>query len=243
MAYAFNEDKGKVDIDAILNGLQTNYQNNINTIYNALVNNGVTPTAKTPAAIATAINNIRSGGNATAAQILATRTAIVNKQTVTGSMANYSGSNRRTVTPSGGTGNEQLSLSAGYHDSVIVNRTNPYNTGYNAGVAAQKAVSWTEDFYLSVSQENSRSEAEFGLGNVSSWKVTSKGSSVSYLKAAYKNSSGTTVQDTFDVSVNTTYTPPSNAYYLVFIVYTSATGTVTDRKAIGTFTKYANKLH
>lgn len=59
MANAFNDDKGKVDISAVLNTLETNYQNNINTIYNALVNNGVTPTAKTPAAIATGINAIR----------------------------------------------------------------------------------------------------------------------------------------------------------------------------------------
>ena len=58
MAYAFNEDKGKVDIDAILNGLQTNYQNNVNTIYNAIVNAGITPTAKTPAACSTGIGNI-----------------------------------------------------------------------------------------------------------------------------------------------------------------------------------------
>ena len=59
MANAFNNDKGKVDIDAVLSGLQTNYQNNVNSIYNAIVNNGITPTAKTPAACATGINNVR----------------------------------------------------------------------------------------------------------------------------------------------------------------------------------------
>lgn len=63
---------------------------------------------------------------------------------INGAMANYSGSNRRTVTPSGGTGNEQIALSTGYHDSVIVNRTNPYN----AGVNAQKAVTWEESYRI-----------------------------------------------------------------------------------------------
>ena len=179
-------------------------------------------------------------GNAGAAQVLSGYTfANASSDSQTGTMSNYSGSNRRTVTPSGGTGNEQLSLSAGYHDSVIVNRTSPYN----AGIHAQKTVNWTEDFYLLVSTEDARAEAEFGLCDVYSWKITSKGSSVSYIKAAYKNSSGATVQNTFDVSVNTTYTPPSNAFYLVFMVYTSNTGSSSDRKAIGTFTKYADKLH
>lgn len=142
MVYGFDDNKAKVNINSILSGLETNYQNNVNTVYNAVVNNGVTPTAKTPSAIVTGINNIRSGGNAAASEILANKTAYSGKTLRTGSMANYSGSNRRTVTPTGGTGNEQLSLAAGYHDSVIVNRTAPYN----AGVAAQKAITWDEYF-------------------------------------------------------------------------------------------------
>lgn len=146
MIYGFNDDKTKVDVEAILAGLESTYQSNVNTIYNAVVNNGVTPTAKTPAAIATGINGIRSGGNAAAADILAGKNAYVSKSLISGSMANYSGSNRRTVTPTGGTGNEQLSLSAGYHNSVIVNRTAPYN----AGKAAAEAVTWTEtkEYYV-----------------------------------------------------------------------------------------------
>lgn len=145
MIYGFNDDKEKVDIQNLLDTLQANFQNNVNTVYNAVVNNGVTPTAKTPSAIVTGINNIRSGGNASASEILANKTAYSGKTLRTGSMANYSGSNRRTVTPTGGTGNEQLSLASGYHDSVIVNRTAPYN----AGKAAAEAVTWTETLLAS----------------------------------------------------------------------------------------------
>lgn len=60
MAYGFNEKKEKVDISPILNGLQTTFQNNVNAIYNAIVKNGVTPTAQTPAACATAIKKVRN---------------------------------------------------------------------------------------------------------------------------------------------------------------------------------------
>lgn len=81
-------------------------------------------------------------GNAAAGDVLSGKTfANASSDALTGSMYNYSGSNRRTVTPSAGTGNEQLSLSAGYHDSVIVNRTNPYNKGKTDA----EAVTWTED--------------------------------------------------------------------------------------------------
>ena len=145
----------------------------------------------------------------------------------------------QTVATSAGTGTQQCGLGAGYHTGVKVDKT----ATYNSGVHAQKTVNWTEEFYLLVSDENGRAEAEFGLCNVYSWKITSKGSAVNYLKAIYKSSSGGTIQSTFDVSVNTTYTPPSSAYYLILIGYTSATGTTSDRKAVGTFTKYADKLH
>lgn len=73
-------------------------------------------------------------GNATQGQVLSGKIfSNATQENVAGTMNNYGGSNRRTVTPSGGTGNQQLSLSPGYHDSVIVDRTAPYNTGYNTG--------------------------------------------------------------------------------------------------------------
>lgn len=60
MAHAFNDDKGKFDITAALDELKTTFQNGINAIYDALIKSGVTPTAKTPAACITGINNARN---------------------------------------------------------------------------------------------------------------------------------------------------------------------------------------
>lgn len=58
MSYGFDDNMGKVPIEPILNNLQTNFQNNINTIYNTIVNQGTTPPGRTPAQIATGINNL-----------------------------------------------------------------------------------------------------------------------------------------------------------------------------------------
>lgn len=74
-----------------------------------------------------------------AAQMLSGYQGWVNGSKISGSMTNYS-NNKQTVNPTGGTGNETLALTAGYHNGVIVNRTAPYN----AGKAAAEAVTWTE---------------------------------------------------------------------------------------------------
>lgn len=58
MVYGFDENKGKVDIDAILDELETNYQGNIDTLYNAIVAKGVTPASKSPADIAASITDV-----------------------------------------------------------------------------------------------------------------------------------------------------------------------------------------
>ena len=58
MAHGFDDNKGKVDLDAIFNELETNYQSNINTIYSKLVSLGSTPADKTPTGIANAIQAI-----------------------------------------------------------------------------------------------------------------------------------------------------------------------------------------
>lgn len=63
MAFLFNDDKTKLDFDnaaqKIITPLQTAFQNNINTIYNAVDRAGVTPSDKSPSNIATAISNLR----------------------------------------------------------------------------------------------------------------------------------------------------------------------------------------
>lgn len=62
MAYLFDDDKSKIDFDGALqpklDALQTAFQNNVNLIYNKFVSQGTTPTAKTPAAISTAVDTL-----------------------------------------------------------------------------------------------------------------------------------------------------------------------------------------
>lgn len=62
MAYLFDDDKSKIDFEAVitpkLNALQTAFQNSVNSIYNKFVSQGTTPTAKTPQAIATAVDTL-----------------------------------------------------------------------------------------------------------------------------------------------------------------------------------------
>lgn len=62
MIYGFDENKGKVDIDAILDELETNFQGNIDTLYNAIVAKGVTPASKSPADIAASIVDVYDTG-------------------------------------------------------------------------------------------------------------------------------------------------------------------------------------
>lgn len=62
MAFLFDEDKSKVNFDTALqpklDALQTAFQNSVNLIYNKFVSQGTTPTAKTPAAISTAVDTL-----------------------------------------------------------------------------------------------------------------------------------------------------------------------------------------
>lgn len=58
MTYGFDDNKGKVDIDAILSNLQTTYQGNINTIYNAITAQGTTPAGKSPQQLASGISTM-----------------------------------------------------------------------------------------------------------------------------------------------------------------------------------------
>ena len=58
MIFGFDEHKGKVNVGAMLTQLQTNFQNNVNSLYDAFVSAGTTPTAKTPAALVTAVSTM-----------------------------------------------------------------------------------------------------------------------------------------------------------------------------------------
>ena len=114
--------------------MKVTFQDGVDAIYKACTDVGIQPASSTPKDIRDAIL-VAGSGKATAGQILKDAKAYASKQLLTGTMYNYSGNNRRTVAPSRGTGNEQLSLPAGYHDSVIVDRTNPYKAGIDQGHA------------------------------------------------------------------------------------------------------------
>lgn len=62
MAFLFNNDKSRVDLNAaiapILAPLESAYQTNINSVYTTLVNSGSTPADKSPSSINSAIDNI-----------------------------------------------------------------------------------------------------------------------------------------------------------------------------------------
>ena len=233
MIYGFDETKAKVNLDTIFDQLETNYQNNVNTIYNALVSNGVTPTAKTPAAIVTAINSVRSGGNATAAQILSTKTAYVNKSLVTGSMTNR-GAWTGTGTPTGNN-TAKVTIPAGYHNGsgdVTANGA----TSYAAGVSAQKAVNWTAQFRISAISAAQDLMTFFPIFNVSAWKVTEINRATT-VKGRYYDETNTSIGNEFSIAKNTTYTPPSNACYI--LIHTTGSS---DYYVNGQFTCYADKL-
>ena len=116
--------------------MREDFQAGVDAVYNACVAEGVTPSASTPTAIAQAIATIRNGGNATAAQILSTRTAYSGKTLLTGTMTNK-GAWTGTGTPSG---NNQVNVTipAGYHNGSGYVACNG-QTAYSAGYAAAKA--------------------------------------------------------------------------------------------------------
>ena len=138
---------------------------------------------------------------------------------VEGSMYDYRGSNRKTVTPSGGTGNEQLSLASGCHDSVIVNRTNPYNAGVNAAQGVTWAFNASPKVRASSSSEVaslSTSPYIIDLTNVKSGTI---GDGTYQIYYAYFNSAGTMITIGNLQTVNLTSGAsaiPSGAKYLSF---------------------------
>jgi hypothetical protein len=116
--------------------MKVTFQAGVDTIYNAIRNNGVTPSASTPAACATGINNIRSGGNATAAQILKNKTAYSGKSLITGQMENR-GAWTGSGTPSGNN-SVNIIIPAGFHNGsgyVTCNGGTAYYAGRNQGRA------------------------------------------------------------------------------------------------------------
>lgn len=122
-------------------GMEATFQDGVDTLYNQCESCGVTPSEKTPAAIASAImtiytNRYNAGvnatkiGTATAAQVLSGYT-FTNDSTVgaSGSMPNRGQLN---FNPSGST---SQSVASGYYSGGTISSQNAYNAGYAAGVA------------------------------------------------------------------------------------------------------------
>lgn len=109
MAFLFNNDKSRVDLDTaiapILAPLESAYQTNIDSVYTTLVNSGSTPADKSPSSINSAIDNIvtqiyqllQSLGQTPASKKLADlKTAITGLTTKTWT-AEYGGINSRAT--------------------------------------------------------------------------------------------------------------------------------------------------
>ena len=152
--YVLDARQGKTLQEAIDN-ISTSFVNGCRTIaraitagrgtYSSPVDGVSTADNASPDIMATNINtlattNYNAGvsvtkvGTAVAADVLTGKTFTSSSGVgIEGGMMDYTGTSRQSVAPTGGTGNETLTLNTGKHDSVVVNRTAPYNSGYTAG--------------------------------------------------------------------------------------------------------------
>ena len=167
MAHLFDGKKGKQDFEALitpkLEALKTTFQDNVNSMYNALVGKGKTPTAKTPAAISTAITNIFDD----------VYTKFVNQGT----------------TPSAKT----VSGMSSAVDSLATAKYNAGKTdGYNNGVAAtKKGNAGAGDVLSGKTFTNSSSVNATGtMANKGAWTSTPTGSGKTTIPKGYHNGSG-----------------------------------------------------
>ena len=126
MSFLFDSNKSKVDFDAAitpkLNALKDTFQGYVNNIYNKFVNQGTTPTAKTPAAISAAVDTLATNkynagvsdtkkGNAGQGDVLSGKTFTHStKVNDTGTMVNR-GAVSQTLNPNG-----SYTIPQGYHN-------------------------------------------------------------------------------------------------------------------------------
>lgn len=110
-------------------------------------------------------------GNAGVAQVLKNYTfANASSDALTGTMENYSGGNRQTVTPAEGRNTQALGIAGGYHDSVNVNTVTVYDGAYRDGYNAAQAITWEESYYLYTSHRGAGNY--FSLKNVTAMACT-----------------------------------------------------------------------
>ena len=160
-------------------------------------------------------------GTASAGDVLSGKTfANADSDTlVTGTMDNYSGANRRTITPTGGQGSIQMSLPPGYHDSVIVDKQTVWNNGYDEGYADAESITWTEDLTMESTSNLSSSNQTFitkvGVRDVERYKLKSRSRTVHCSSAvSYWDKNGAQISSIDPVVVDSIYYIPTNAYYM-----------------------------
>lgn len=175
---------------SVIYKLYQSFQDGVTRIYDAVVSNGVTPASRALSAIVAAIDLIRSGGNATAGQILDGRQAYVGKTLVTGTMPN-SGSVSRTIAPGG-----SYTIPKGYHDgtgkvtasnkTLHVVKVGTYNSGsgnsaktYNVATYVSKGCNINNFALRNVVQTNDYSGATSNFYGSGSITMTLSGNTLS----------------------------------------------------------------
>lgn len=151
MSFLFDNDKSKVDFDAAitpkLNALKDTFQGYVNSIYNKFVNQGTTPTAKTPAAISAAVDTLATNkynagvsatkkGNAGQADVLEGKT-FTNSTSVNtiGTMHNR-GEVHAIINP-----NANYTIPQGYHNG----RGSVHAKGVGGVTVMDSQLTWKQD--------------------------------------------------------------------------------------------------
>ena len=170
-------------------------------------------------------------GNATAAQVLSGYTfANASSDSLTGSMTNR-GAWTGTGTPTGNN-TAKVTIPAGYHNGSGYVTANGA-TSYAAGVAAQKAVNWTETWKI---QTNADSVENIPVNSISRFKITWTGSQTPF--ASWVDQSGNPYSVATPMVKNTWYDVISSPF-VPALLQISKFGA---QEVTVTVTRYANKL-
>lgn len=117
-------------VDNVVTECEDNFQSAIDRIYQLCIDNGITPSARTPQAIARAIAQIRAGGNATANDILSGKSLYSGKTLISGNITNRGAWVGTTSSRS------SVSIPAGYHNgNGYVKGADAWNAGRSQGRA------------------------------------------------------------------------------------------------------------
>lgn len=183
-----NDLEGRIG-DAI-DSLNSTFQDGVNAIVAALADEGIVLSASTPEAIEAAINNLRSGGDATAGQVISNKTGFANKVAITGTMPDRGAWNGNN------TGNGNVTIPAGYHNgNGAVSCIGSYDAGRSQGRA-----DYTSDVYTDIGFESYLPNEEIGI----SYRPNGKGTQpVAFRDTQYFNNRGYhSVTYTFNASYN-----------------------------------------